>query len=193
MSVFDLLFIMAFFATVVTLFVAALSAIHGRGARAIHLLRGCAICAAVYLGIVALVSLFGARHVLNIGNPRCFDDWCIAVENVRRQPVNAGISYMVTLQISSHAQRVSQRENGVVVYLTDDSGRRYDPVPDNSAVPLNVLLGPEESVAATRSFEVPADARETGLIITHEGGFPIGWFIIGYETCFRKPTIVRLP
>ena len=111
MSVFDLLFIMAFFATVVTLFAAALSAIHGRGARAIHLLRGCAICAAVYLGIVALVSLFGARHVLNIGNPRCFDDWCIAVENVRRQPVNAGISYMVTpSDIQSRPTRIPAGE-----------------------------------------------------------------------------------
>jgi len=80
-----------------------------------------------------------------------------------------------------------------VVYLTDHRSRRYDPIPDTSDVPLNVLLGPQESVAATRVFNVPADAREIGLVLAHEGGFPIGWFIIGYETWFRKPTIVRLP
>jgi hypothetical protein len=117
----------------------------------------------------------------------------IAVEHVSRKPADAAISYIVTLQISSSARRVSQRENGVVVYLTDQRGRRYDPDPDTSDVPLNVLLGPQESVAATRVFEVPADAREIGLVVTDEGGFPIGWFILGYETWFRKPTIVRLP
>jgi hypothetical protein len=80
----------------------------------------------------------------------------------------------------------------VVVYLADQSGRRYDPAPDPSAVAMNVQLAPQESVAAIRSFAVPADARELGLVIDHEGGFPIGWFIAGYETWFHKPTIVRL-
>jgi len=191
-NIFDLLFIVVFCATLVTLFVAASSAIRGRGARARRLLCGYGICACVYLGIVVLVSLFGARRVLNLGDPRCFDDWCISVEHVSRKPAHAGISYIVTLQISSRARRVSQREIGIVVYLTDDRGRRYDPAPDNSAVPLNVLLGPQEAVAATRAFEVPADAREVGLVVSHEGGFPIGWFIVGYETWFRKPTLVRL-
>ena len=193
MSVYDLLFIVVFFASVATLFAAAFSLIRGRGARAAGILRGYAICACVYLGIVALVSLCGARRVLNVGDPRCFDDWCIAVENVSRKPVPAGLSYIVTLQISSRARRVSQRENGVVIYLTDDRGSRYDPTPDKSAVPTDVLLGPQESIAATRVFEVPADAHEIGLVVAHEGGFPIGWLIIGYETWFRKPSIVRLP
>jgi hypothetical protein len=183
----------ASFATLVTLLAAVFSAIRGRGARATHLVRGCAICACVYFGMVALVSLFGARRVLNIGDPRCFDDWCIAVERVGRKPVHAAISYNVTLQISSRARRVSQRENGVVVYLTDQRGHRYDADPDTSDVPLNVLLEPQESVTAARAFEVPADAREIGLVVAHEGGFPMGWFIIGYETWFRKPTFVRLP
>jgi hypothetical protein len=191
MSVFDLLFIVVFFATVAFLMAAAVSAIRGRGVRAIHILRGYAIGASVYLGIVAGVSLCGARRVLNIGDPRCFDDWCIAVENVHRKPVHAGISYSVILRISSLARRVSQREKDVVVYLTDDRGRRYDPTPDYSAVPVHVLLAPRESVAATRVFEVPADAHGIGLVVTHESGFPIGWFIIGYETWFRKPGIVR--
>jgi hypothetical protein len=193
LSVFDLLFLAVFFATVVTLFLAAFSAIRGRGARAIRILRRYGLCAGVYLGIVILVSLFSPRRVLNVGDPKCSDDWCIAVENVSRRPGPAGISYIVTLRISSRARRVSQRENGVIVYLTDDRGRRYDPIPDSSAVPLNTLLRPQESIQAIRSFEVPRDAHEVGLVVAHGGsGFPISWFIIGYETWF-KPTIVRLP
>jgi hypothetical protein len=127
-----------------------------------------------------------------VGEQRCFDDWCIAVENASRQEAQGGVSYRVTLRLSSTALRVTQRENNVVVYLADQSGRRYDPAPDPSAVAMNVQLAPQESVAAIRSFAVPADARELGLVIDHEGGFPIGWFILGYETWFHEPTIVRL-
>jgi hypothetical protein len=192
-NIFDLLFITSFLATVAGLLTAAWSAVRGRGARAISILRGYGIGASVYFGIVVLASLFWPRRVLNVGDPQCFDDWCIAAENVSRKPAQARISYIVTLRVSSRARRISQRENGVVVYLTDDQGRRYDPIPDESAVLLNVLLRPQESIAAARVFEVPADAHEVGLVITHEGGFPIGWFIIGYETWFHKPTIIRLP
>jgi hypothetical protein len=130
--------------------------------------------------------------VLEVGDRRCFDDWCIAVENASRQEAQGGVTYLVTLRLSSSARRVTQRENNVVVYVADRLGRRYDPAPDPSAVAMNVQLGPQESVTATRSFRVPAEARELGMVIDHEGGFPIGWFILGDETWFHKPTIVRL-
>jgi len=145
------------------------------------------------MGVVVLTSLFWPRRVLNLRDPQCSDDWCISVENVNRTLTRPNISCTVTLRLSSRARRISQRENGVVVYLTDSSGQRYDPAPDPSAVPFNVTLQPQQSIATTRVFEVPAEAREVGLVITREGGFPIGWFIVGYETWFGKPTIVRLP
>jgi hypothetical protein len=192
MSLFDLLFIAVFLGTVVTLLSAAFQAIRGRGAKALVLLRRCCICVGAYLGIVVLASVFWPRTVLQVGERRCFDDWCIAVENASRQEARGGVNYLITLRLTSTARRVTQRENAVVVYLADERGRRYDPIPDPSAVPLNIQLGPQESVAATRSFELPPDAREPGLVIAHEGGFPIGWFIIGDETWFHKPTIVRL-
>ena len=87
---------------------------------------------------------------------------------------------------------ISQRELNLAVYLSDDGGRRYDPVQNQSDVPFNVLLGPQESAVARRVFDFPSDAHPNGVVIKHEGGFPIGWFIIGYETWFRKPAIVRL-
>jgi len=165
----------------------------GFGARALALLRTWAFCAAVYFAIVIGASLFWPRTELRLGQPRCFDDWCIAVEKASRQEAQGGVSYRVTLRLSSTALRVTQRENNVVVYLGDQRGRRYDPAPDLSAVAMNVQLAPQETVLTTRSFRVPADARELGLVIDHEGGFPIGWFIVGYETWFHKPAIVRLP
>ena len=193
MSLFDLLFIVLFLAAVVTLLIAASFAIRGRGARAIALLRRLCICAGAYFGILAVTSIFLPRTVLHVGDPRCFDDWCIAVDNASRQLAGDHAAYTVTLRLFSTARRVSQREKDVAVYLVDDRGRRYDPAPSQSDVPFSVQLGPQESVKATRVFDVPADVHSPGVVIAHEGGFPIGWFIIGYETWFRKPAIVRLP
>ena len=95
-------------------------------------------------------------------------------------------------RLSSRARRVSQRENNLAVYMTDARGRRYDPLPDAEAAPLNALLGPGQSVVARRRFALPPDAPRPGVVVTHEGGFPIGWLIIGYDTWFRKPPIVPL-
>jgi len=193
MSIFDLLFIAVFLATAATLLSVAFLAIRGRGARALAILRRLCICAGAYFGIVAITSIFLPRIAMQVGERRCFDDWCIAVENASRQPAGGHVAYSVTFRLSSTARRVSQRENSLAVYMTDDRGRRYDPAPNKPDVPFNVQLGPQESVTATRVFEVPGDAHDLGVVISHEGGFPIGWFIIGYETWFRKPAIVRLP
>ena len=43
-----------------------------------------------------------------------------------------------------------------------------------------------------RTFLIPSGVRILGVVITHHGGFPIGWFVIGYDTWLRKPTIVPL-
>jgi hypothetical protein len=48
-----------------------------------------------------------------------------------------------------------------------------------------------ESVVATRTFTIAHDVAVSGLVIAHEGGFPIDWFIIGAGP-FRKETSVRL-
>jgi hypothetical protein len=107
-----------------------------------------------------------------VGEPDCFDDWCISLDKVERKPAQENVSYVVSLRLSSRARRVSQREKGVVVYLTDNRGHRYNPTAERSAVPFNVMLRPQESIATSRVFEVPSNAHGLGLVITHEGGFP---------------------
>src|ERR1022692_757832 len=136
MSIFDLLFIVVFLASVATLVTAGVFALRGRGARAIRILRIYAVCAAVYLGVVVISSAFWPRRVLNVGDPICFDDWCITVVKVSKTPAQGNTRYEVTMQLSSSARRISQREKGVVAYLTDDGGRRYEPAADESNVPF---------------------------------------------------------
>ena len=195
MSVFDLLFILLFLTTVATLLTAAVLAIRGRGARAARILLVYAICLGVYMSIVFVVGLVTPRRVFNLAEDRCFDDWCIAVQNADRTPTPEGISYVVTLHLSSRARRVSQREKGLQVYLTDDRGWRFNPSPDPAATPLDVLLEPGQAVETRRSFSVPSDAREIGVVAAHEGSycFP-GCFIIGDDASpLHKRAIVRLP
>jgi hypothetical protein len=99
MTVFDLLFIALFLAAVGTLLVAAVSAVRGRRARALAILRRLAICTVAYLGVVYMATALPKQVVLRVGDPQCSDDWCIAVERVKRTPKNALMLYEVTLRI----------------------------------------------------------------------------------------------
>jgi hypothetical protein len=192
MSLFDLLFLAVFAASVIVSLASVWLALRGRFAGAWRLFRRLLIGAGLYMAVLVVVSLLSPRRVLETDAPQCFDDWCITVAGYRRAPATGGAVWSVALRLSSRARRVSQRENNLRVYLTDAGNRRYDPLPDKAAVPFNVLLQPGESVIAERSFLLPADARDVALVAAHEGGFPIGWFIIGYDTWFRKPALTPL-
>ena len=192
MSLFDLLFILLFLTTVFSLLTAGWFALRRRFDRTRRILFRLFVGAAAYMAIVVAVSLVLPRRVLTVGDPLCFDDWCVAVTGVKHAPEADYVAYHVDLRLSSRARRVSQREKNLAVYLTDDHGRRYDPVAVNSDIPFSVLLQPQDSVDVSRRFAVPAGARGVGVLIAHEGGFPIGWFIIGYDTWFRKPPVMRV-
>lgn len=189
----DLVFLVVFFAAVAALFAALWCAVRKEFGRARRMLFKLLVGGAVYMLVVIAASLLLPRQIVNIGDPQCFDDWCISVAGYKKLPEGNGARYRVDLQLSSRARRISQREKNMAVYLSDARGRRFDPVPGKSDVPLDVVLGPEESVVASRTFLVPGDAVEVGAVVTHEGGFPIGWFIIGYDSWFRKPPLVKLP
>jgi hypothetical protein len=190
MTVFDLLFLAAFAVSLIALAAAAFAAIRGRVARAFSILTIWLACAAVYLGTSVAVAFFAPQRVIAAGQPWCFDDWCLTVEKVR----HTNAIYDVDLRISSRAKRVTQRAKGAWIYLRDQNDQRYDPAP--AQVPLDVLLQPGESVAATRSFRVPTSVRELGLVTGH-GGPPcsvMSLVIIGNGGClFHKQTMIRLP
>jgi hypothetical protein len=155
-------------------------------------MRACSIGLAVYFTALIAVSFASPQRVLHLGDVRCFDDWCISVEHVDRTVENGNARYDVALRIASHALRVSQRALDATVYLTDDTGRRYDPAPDSHQIPLGVLLHPGESLPTSRAFTLPEDAHQVGLIANHGAG-PAS-FVIGDEASFfHKRTIVKFP
>ncbi len=192
MTLFDLLFILLFLTALGALLTAGWLALRRQGTRARRIVTRVAAGAAAYMAVVVLVSWFAPRRVLSTGTPQCFDDWCVTVAGFREVPQSNGVIYDVAFRLTSRARRVSQRENNLSVYLTDDRGKRYDQLARSTDTPLNVILQPGESVTVERAFLLPSGAQGPNVVITHEGGFPIRWFIVGYDSWFRKPSVVKL-
>lgn len=195
MTLSDLLFIVLALASAGVFLLAGFSLVRGRFRRALTLLGALAFGLTVYLGLIVAVSLLSAPRELAFGENRCFDDWCIAVEDVNRTSSAAGVTYTATLRLSNRAQRVSQRENGIDIFLQDADGRRFSTAADPAATPFNVLLAPGQSLTTRRMFEVSNASAPIVLTIEHEGDarFP-GVFIIGDDSSIaHPPTIVRLP
>jgi hypothetical protein len=191
-TIFDLLFLVLLFAAIITLITAIVSAFRGRRRQALSLLRNLALCVSAYIGVVYVVTAFSRPGVHSLGDPQCNDDWCIAVEDVKRTPKSTKTDYEVTLRIFSRARRRAQRENiATDVYLVDSLWNRYDPILDGSEIPLNTLLQPLESVKTRRLFELPGDARGIALRVGHRTGVPI-CLIIGECEAFHKGAIMRI-
>jgi len=192
MNVFEPLFLVLVAITIGTLISAAVAALRGRRQRAGRILRRVGVGAALYFAVVIVVSIVSKPRLYRVGDPQCFDDWCITVTDSRSRSADAGVDVEGSLRLLNRARRVPMGEKGTVVYLTDAQGRRFDPLPDPAGVRLDSILQPGESVIATRRFRLPVDARNVGLVYTHQGGFPIGWLIISEGGWFQKPPIVRL-
>src|SRR5579863_4229018 len=142
MTLFDLLFLASAAASIVTLITVTVLALRGRGAQAVAILRKFGICAGIYLATNVAFAAFAPQRIIRLGNPWCFDDWCLSVNRVDRVLNATLIDYNIGLRIFSRAGRVTQRAKGAWIYLIDDRGRRFPPVADPSAVPLDVLLQP---------------------------------------------------
>jgi hypothetical protein len=194
MTIFDLLFLMAFLSAVIAVVIAIVAAVRGDRAHSLAILRKLAFSVGAYLGMVYTATAVSKQVVLGIGDPECSDDWCIAVEGVKRTPKNTSAVYAVTLRIFSRARRVAQREMGAKdVYLVDSRWNRYDPVPAGHEVPLNILLHAGESVRTSRTFELPAGAGGLGLMVDRTQPLPVPVCLIIDECgAFHKGVMIRI-
>lgn len=190
MTLFDLLFIVLFLTALGVLAAALVAALRGRPDRALRRLRRLGLGTALYMVVVALVSVLSPRRIVALGADQCSDDWCVAVTEITRTGTGARDTYQVTFRLSSRARRVTQRERFVVAYMRDGTGQRYNALPVRGQAPFNASLGPGESLLTIRTFDAPAHAVGLGVVVAREGGlgFP-GCCIIG-EGPFHKPPIV---
>jgi hypothetical protein len=192
MTIYDLLFLFLVLVSAIVLLTVGVKAIRGRGKSALLLLGVWAACMAVYFGICVATAAAEDQKVLPLGEPQCFDDWCIQVDGVNRSPAANATEYVATIRISSRARRVTQREKDVTVLLQDATGNRYAAAAAANEPPFDVQLGPGESVTTHREFQLPAGSQPAGMVIAHTG-FQMGWLVIGEgQGMFHKEPIVRL-
>jgi hypothetical protein len=155
-----------------------------RSARRLLMAWGLFITA--YLVLVAAVSWWSPPPQIRLAEDLRFDDWCIAVERVERGAHDGDFTpYRVLFRLSSRARRRPQREQYVTVYLLDGRNNRFEATTPDGQPPFDVLLSPDDAVETTREFHVPSGATPDRLVITHEGGFPIRWFIVGQGPFFQ--------
>ena len=195
MSIFDLIFILGFLASVVTFAMAAVAAIRRRRSQAMRTLRIYGICAISYFTVDFAYAYLKPQRIIAEAAPWCFDEWCLTVTKATHSREGATQTYDIDLELFSQARRKAQRANGAWIYLIDNRGRRYAPEVRSSDIPLNTLLQPGESLRASRSFKAPADVQDIGLITGHGGPYcgPMNILIIGSAGClFNKPTMIKL-
>jgi hypothetical protein len=195
MTLADLILLAAALSFIVAVVRAALSAARGRRHRARRILLRVAVVAGLYLLVGLAVSLARPQRVLSVGEPWCFDDWCLTVSGVGSRAVGQNRTVAVDLVISSRARRISQHANGAWIYVRDAHGRRYAPELDGSEVPLEVELGPGDHIRTSRTFRVPASEQVVGLVTGHGGPYcgPMTFLVIGSAGCaFGKPAMVRI-
>jgi hypothetical protein len=195
MTIFDLVFLAAVLASAAVLAGVVLLAVRGQFRRARRVLAAYAIASGAYLIIGVVASLVTPERVVDRGVPWCFDDWCLTAKRVTRTLDGAMEFIRVDVTIASHARRVSQRAKGAWLILIDEAGHRYAPELDPSAIPLDVLLKPGDSVATSRVFRLPAETRRLGLVTGHGGGYcgVMSFLVIGQSGClFHKPAMIRI-
>ena len=89
--------------------------------------------------------------------------------------------------------------------MLDEQGRRFAPQPagsdippdaaDKDAVPLDVLLQPQQSLDIARTFQLPPGAHAVGIITGHGSPYcgTMSFLVIGGSGClFHKPAMIRL-
>lgn len=192
MTIFDLVFLFLVVVSAATCGAALIAALRGRGRLALRILRNFSLAALGYIAIVAITGALAPQRVLHVGEPWCFDDWCLTVEAVDRTPTPPAMVYRVSLRVFSRALRTSQSAKGAWLYSIDRQGNRYSPEPDRSAVPLDLRLAPGESVAISRVFRIPENASPIGLITGHGPAWLPALIIADEASLLHRRTFVRL-
>jgi len=211
MMIFDLLLIVVVLATVALLLLAAVAGIQGRKRSAKRYLVRCCGLVVTYVAVVVVVSLVQPQRVVEMGEDWCFDDWCVAVDDVRFEstlgppeaPVRArGVYCVVTLRLSNRARGRPQHPSSAAVHLVDGRGHTYEPSPagqdaleriDGPEPALTSILALGQSVETVRVFDIPIDATNVGLTVEHPVGFAPGILIVGDQaSLFHRRTVVRL-
>jgi hypothetical protein len=160
----------------------------GKSRIARRILFGWGIGAAGYAAILFAVAALPHNSNFRMGVPYCDDDWCMSIEAITKTPMPAGSSYKLALKLSSLANRGPRSATDAWIYLTDERGRRFLPLRDPSAIPIDVAIAPHGSVNTWLTFNLPSDAH-TLFFAGGVNGFRYASLIIGIGDVLHKPRL----
>ena len=202
MSLYELLFILLFIGSVISLVLT--SFLWRRGGSGI--LIALASVWAVYLVILAATAFFSSQKVFKVGQEQCFDEMCFAVTDLQiipAQPVKqsgaaASMLYAVSVRIANHSRGHAQAEgglrgrlyqNGTYIEVSQSAQKAYD-AQNGGNSKLTQQIAPGESALSVLVFEVPQGMTHPAFTLDH--GFTPGYFVIGESPFFHQPDIHQL-
>ena len=150
---------------------------------------------ALYLCVLAVVSMVQRQRILAIGESQCFDDMCFTVTGVEEVPgflIRDGRRLIrVSVKVANRGRK-AQSEASIGAYLVDSQGRLWDESHGVNGNRLTARVSGEESVVSEPVFRVSADAKGLGLVLTH-GRWQPGVLVIGdSDSWLHKKTVVML-
>ena len=168
-------------------------------------MRRWTIFAGLYCGALLVTSALQPRDVVAVGQPRCFDEWCLAVDGARRQGVIGGARargdyVIVSTRILNRGRGRRQRERDVYALLRDERGDVYRQSQEGEAALMRstgVAAQLTDSIDAGAServelvFDVPKEGQSYEFIAAH-AWFPHALIIGDPESLFHRPTVVLL-
>jgi hypothetical protein len=205
MGIFDIFLLFSFFLVLAGLAGILMAGLARKGAIAARLALGLAVYVVLYTLLLVGASLLAPQKVIPMHQDRCFDDWCVSVEQATRQG-SIGVSqaqgeyWLVTLLVSSRARGITQRARDAAVYVLDERGTHYEPssrgrqaleVAGQARLPLDSLVEAGGNFTSTVVFDLPAEVQMPGLVQTH-GAFP-GLIVIGDDQSWlHRPAVTPL-
>ena len=105
-TLFDLLFLVSAVAAAISLVAAAISILRGRRGRALRLLKFLALYSAAYFVMAGAVDILKPQRIIGLGQPWCFDDWCMQVDGVSHSVNGAKVRYTIQLRVFSTARGI---------------------------------------------------------------------------------------
>ena len=200
MTLYELIFILLFLGSVVSLVIGALLR---RRAPLKKALVALAWVWGIYLVTLALTDIFSSQKVFKVGEEQCFDEMCFSVVDTRTMPARtldpsataASILYVVRIRGTSHSRGRAQAEGGLRGRMYSDNAyidvsepvqRAYDAQHGHSPK-LTAKIAPGQSIQAVLVFETPRGIARPAIALDH--GFTPGYFVIGESPFLHEPDI----
>jgi hypothetical protein len=142
-----------------------------------------AVVSGAYTMALLMFSLTSHDRTIDLGQPKCFDDWCVTVMRAEHDDTSA----IVEVEVKSQAARAQMRPDRPQVEVVDMRGRVFTPV-STSDPPLNKELAPGEEFVKSFNFKVARNLQHP-VVLVSEGGW-LTRLIIGDENSYLHRKVV---